>query len=293
MHSGGRHRRARPRYLGRPRLRPGRHLHAQPVRAARGRGQVGCPPADGTIPVRDLFFSYWFSLSALRPSVTSTCPEDHWEAVQLAQSTGGAVIVLSQREIANATTGAFSIPVGITATAPGRLLLCAYTDDGATQTLVTTSMMLDIKPASRRRGRASACALHEDPLPPEARPACGPSGGWRAGHEESSATRPAPAGRGRAGGDRPRGDREGPLRLGPALLDGRCHHLRGRDRRPPAAAPVRRTASFYLSADPPSGRARHPRSRAAPGLRRGAARAGAASARGSRSPPATRWATIA
>jgi len=52
--------------------------------------------ADGTIPVRALFFSYWFSLSALRPSVTSTCPEDRWEAVQLAQSTGGAVIVLSR-----------------------------------------------------------------------------------------------------------------------------------------------------------------------------------------------------
>ena len=119
--------------------------------------------ADGTIPVRDLFFSYWFSLSALRPSVTTTCPEDHWEAVQLAQSTGGAVITLSQREIANYDTGAFSIPVGITATAPGKLLLCAYTDDGETQTLAATSMMLDIKPASRRaiaRARARCLKLH-------------------------------------------------------------------------------------------------------------------------------------
>jgi hypothetical protein len=119
--------------------------------------------ADGTIPVRDLFFSYWFSLSALRPSVTTTCPEDHWEAVQLAQSTGGAVIVLSQREIANAETGAFSIPIGITATAPGKLLLCAYTDDGETQTLTTTSTMLDIRPASRRavaRARARCMKLH-------------------------------------------------------------------------------------------------------------------------------------
>ena len=119
--------------------------------------------ADGTIPVRDLFFSYWFSLSAIRPSVMSTCPEDHWEAVQIAQSTGGAVLVLSQREIANAETGAFSIPIGITATAPGKLLLCAYTDDGATQTLAATSMMLDIRPASRRavaRARARCMKLH-------------------------------------------------------------------------------------------------------------------------------------
>jgi hypothetical protein len=118
---------------------------------------------DGTIPVRDLFFSYWFSLSALRPDVVSTCPEDHWEAIQLAQSTGGAVITLSQREIANYQTGAFSIPVGITATAPGRLLLCGYTDDGETQTLAAASAMLDIQPASRRavaRARARCRKLH-------------------------------------------------------------------------------------------------------------------------------------
>jgi|tagenome__1003787_1003787.scaffolds.fasta_scaffold20836885_2 hypothetical protein len=119
--------------------------------------------ADGTIPVRDLFFSYWFSVSAIRPAVTTTCPEDHWEAVQLAQSTGGAVIVLSQREIANAATGAFSIPIGITATRPGKLLFCAYTDDGETQTLAATSRMLTIEPASRRtlaRARARCMKLH-------------------------------------------------------------------------------------------------------------------------------------
>ena len=118
---------------------------------------------DGTIPVRDLFFSYWFSLSALRPDVISTCPEDHWEAIQLAQSTGGAVITMTQREIANYQTGAFSIPVGITATAPGRLLLCGYTDDGETQTLAAASTMLDIQPATRRavaRARARCMKLH-------------------------------------------------------------------------------------------------------------------------------------
>ena len=83
--------------------------------------------------------------------------------MQLAQSTGGSVIVLSQREIANAETGAFSIPVGITPTAAGHVLLCAYTDDGATQTLATTSMMLEIKPASRRaiaQARARCMRIH-------------------------------------------------------------------------------------------------------------------------------------
>jgi hypothetical protein len=118
---------------------------------------------DGTIPVRDIFYPYWFSLSAIRPAVMTTCPEDMWEADQIARSTGGAVIAHDQREIANAATGAFSIPIGITATMPGRLLLCAYTDDGETQTLATTSTMLDIKPASRRavaRARARCMKLH-------------------------------------------------------------------------------------------------------------------------------------
>jgi hypothetical protein len=135
------------------------NLSAPPVVA----GKSAVLRADGTIPVRDLFFSYWFSLSAIRPTVMSTCPEDHWEAVQIAQSTGGAVLVLSQREIANAETGAFSIPIGITATMPGKLLLCGYTDDGETHTLAATSMMLDIKPASRRavaRAQARCMRIH-------------------------------------------------------------------------------------------------------------------------------------
>src|SRR3954452_8621427 len=119
--------------------------------------------ADGTIPVRDIFYPYWFSVSAIRPTVMSTCPEDMWEADQIARSTGGAVLMHDQREIANAATGAFSIPIGITATRPGTLLLCAYTDDGEPQTLTTTSMTLVIEPASHRamsRARARCRRLH-------------------------------------------------------------------------------------------------------------------------------------
>jgi hypothetical protein len=126
-------------------------------------GKSAVLQVDGTIPVRDIAFPYRFSLSALRPDVISTCPEDKWEAVQIAGSTGGAVLVLAQSEIANAQTGAFSIPVGITATAPGKLLLCGYTDDGAAQTLATTSAMLNIEPASRgavARARARCMRIH-------------------------------------------------------------------------------------------------------------------------------------
>src|SRR3954453_24170095 len=138
------------------------NLSAPPVVA----GKSAVLRADGTIPVRDIFYPYWFSLSAIRPTVMSTCPEDMWEADQIARSTGGAVLMHDQREIANAATGAFSIPIGITATRPGRLLLCAYTDDGETQTLTTTSMTLVIEPASHRamsRARARCRRLHSRP----------------------------------------------------------------------------------------------------------------------------------
>jgi hypothetical protein len=106
--------------------------------------------ATGTIPADQLQFSYWFSLSAIPPSVTSTCPEDHFEAMQLAESTGGAVIVLTQREPADAT-GSFSIPIGVTPTAPGSLLLCGYTDDGEAQTLASASLMFNIERAGSGR----------------------------------------------------------------------------------------------------------------------------------------------
>ena len=103
--------------------------------------------ATGTIDLDELAFPYWFSLDAIRTSVTSTCPADRWVGAQLANSTGGSIVVLSQREVPDAA-GNFSIPVGVTPTAPGSLLLCGYTDDGATTTLAATSLVLNIRPAS-------------------------------------------------------------------------------------------------------------------------------------------------
>jgi len=76
-------------------------------------GQPMILQATGTIPPEDLPFLYWFSLDAIPTSVTSTCPEDHFVAKQLALSTGGSIVVLSQREVPDAA-GNFSIPVGVT-----------------------------------------------------------------------------------------------------------------------------------------------------------------------------------
>ena len=111
--------------------------------------------AAGTIPVRYLQFPFWFSLNAIPVSVTRTCPPDRWEGYQLTRGTGGANIVLSQREQADAA-GNFAIQVGITPSAPGSVLLCGYTDDGLTNTMAVAALILNIQPASSTRPGTAA-----------------------------------------------------------------------------------------------------------------------------------------
>jgi subtilisin family serine protease len=103
---------------------------------------VGTPMllhATGTVSPQDLEFPYWFSLDAIPASVTSTCPPDAFEGSQIAVGSGGSIIVMTQREIPDAD-GNFSIPVAVTPSAPGSVLLCAYTDDGAAATLAAASL---------------------------------------------------------------------------------------------------------------------------------------------------------
>ena len=102
--------------------------------------------ANGSIPLDHIPYSYWFSLSAIPTAVTTTCPSDHFEAKQIANATGGAILVFTQREAVDGT-GNFSIPVGITPSAPGPILLCGYTDDGFTNTLAIAPLLLEIEPA--------------------------------------------------------------------------------------------------------------------------------------------------
>jgi hypothetical protein len=121
---------------------------------------VGTPMllhATGTIPPQDLGFPYWFSLDAIPPTVTSTCPPDRWEGAQIAGASGGSIVVLSQSEVPDAA-GNFSIPIAITPSAPGKVLLCAYTDDGAAATLATASLTLNIQSKSSTSGSGSTAA---------------------------------------------------------------------------------------------------------------------------------------
>jgi hypothetical protein len=72
-------------------------------------------------------------------------PAGRLEGVQFALN-GGAILDRRQREASDAA-GNFSIPVVVTPTGPGSVLLCAYTDDARTTTLAGASLMLEIQPA--------------------------------------------------------------------------------------------------------------------------------------------------
>ena len=107
--------------------------------------------ATGTIPPPgDIAFPYWFSLDAIPTAVASTCPPDRWEGAQFALGSGGAVVVLSQREVPDAA-GNFTVPVAVTPSKAGSVLLCGYTDDGETNTLARASLTLDIAAAGSGR----------------------------------------------------------------------------------------------------------------------------------------------
>jgi hypothetical protein len=117
--------------------------------AAQSEAVVGRPmvvQATGTIPAASVWAPYWFSLDAIPTAFTTTCPADRWQGAQFASGSGGAIIVLSQKEQPD-TSGSFAVPVAVTPSAPGSVLLCGYTDDGEATTLAAASLILDIKPA--------------------------------------------------------------------------------------------------------------------------------------------------
>ena len=115
--------------------------------------------ATGTIPPPspgDLALSYWFSLDAIPTTVTSMCPPDRWEGAQFANA-NGSIVVLSQHENPDAA-GNFSIPIAVTPSAPGSVLLCAYTDDGEAMTLAAASLTLNIQPKPSTTGAGPTAA---------------------------------------------------------------------------------------------------------------------------------------
>ena len=129
---------------------------ASPARAGGFTLKLSAPPkvvvgqptlihVTGTIPVESMRFPYWLSVVSLRSTVVPRCPANPWDAKQVALATGGSILVLTSREVPD-VYGNFEVPVGINPYAPGRALICAYTDDGGMQTLAATSLMLTVWP---------------------------------------------------------------------------------------------------------------------------------------------------
>jgi hypothetical protein len=147
-------------------------VSAAPALAGTFTVQVPAPPAvvgktmiltaNGTMPPEDVQFPYWFSLIAIPASVMPDCPPDLWEAVQIGADSGGGEVTRQQGIHPN-LSGAWSIPVAVTPTSPGSVLLCGYVDDGMTNTLAATTLHLTIQARS-----SSAPPRHVKPvLPPE------------------------------------------------------------------------------------------------------------------------------
>jgi hypothetical protein len=113
---------------------------------ATGVGQATVIQASGSNPPDDFFYS-WLDVSAIPTSVLSTCPSGYLNAYQVASSTyaqGGEVVANGQREDVDAA-GNFSMPIVFTPTKPGQFLICGYTNDGATTTLASSSLILSVQ----------------------------------------------------------------------------------------------------------------------------------------------------
>jgi hypothetical protein len=86
----------------------------------------------------------WIDVYAIPASVVSTCPPDDHSAGQLAERTGGAILTIAMRPNKD-DGGNFSNQVGATPTAPGTILICAYTANEEGGTRSSASLTLSIQ----------------------------------------------------------------------------------------------------------------------------------------------------
>lgn len=115
----------------------------------------------------------YLEIDAIPTTLTSTCPTGYLNGSQLAGSTStGALVAFDQPEVFDAS-GNFSNIAAFTPSAAGRYVLCAYTDDGAGDTLATASMTTSatagappvskpvntVKPRVTRSGGTLSCGV--------------------------------------------------------------------------------------------------------------------------------------
>jgi hypothetical protein len=102
-------------------------------------------------PPAEYWYDSYFSVEALPAAAMPACPAGHEEGSQAAVETvgngGGHVTPVWVRERPDAS-GAWSASLAYTPKAPGRFLLCAYTNDGFTNTLAAAATAIQVNSAS-------------------------------------------------------------------------------------------------------------------------------------------------
>jgi hypothetical protein len=110
----------------------------------------------------EYWFNSYYSVEAVPAHVVSACPGGHAEASQMAVETvpqgGTHVTPIWVRENPNAA-GDWSSALAYTPRVPGRMLLCAYTNDGFTNTLARAQTAIEVRSArapARKRCKKAA-----------------------------------------------------------------------------------------------------------------------------------------
>ena len=110
----------------------------------------GCPLEPVPAMAADFSFEGYGDFRLVAPPSS----DSYLDGGQLASSTGGDLVAFDERENFDAS-GAFSNPNAFTATAPGKVLFCGYTDDGATDTLAIASAITTVTPAVVKPGNTA------------------------------------------------------------------------------------------------------------------------------------------
>lgn len=121
----------------------------------------------GTNPTpEESWFNSYMEVNAIPAGVMPSCPTEYLQATQIAEASfgsGGDHLAGPQIEVRD-PAGSWSAAVAFTPTAPGRMLICAYSEN-LTSTLAMTQHAINVqggkaagRKCKRAKGRAAAAA---------------------------------------------------------------------------------------------------------------------------------------
>ncbi len=116
-------------------------------------------------PPSEYWASSWMEIVTIPTSVLTSCPATGEDGTGVATQTGGQILAIALRPNLD-SQGNFSNTIGYTPPAPGGILVCGYSDDGAGLTLARASLTLNVqgppanvqRPSVSRSRRKLACS---------------------------------------------------------------------------------------------------------------------------------------